>query len=334
MIEIKNVTKKFETKQGLLKAVDDVTLTIEKGDIYGIIGYSGAGKSTLIRCLNLLEVYDEGSVTVDGKELKSLSKKELLKERESIGMIFQNFNLLQSSNVYENIASPLKNSKKYSKSEIKKRVYNLLNLVGLEDKEKAYPSELSGGQKQRVAIARALSRDCKVLLCDEATSALDPNTTKSILKLLKKINKELNVTIVLITHQMEVVKSICNKIAIMEKGKVVESGNILEIFSNPTCETTKGFVLESLYSQEIYDVIRTRKNKDNIFSISFTGELVDDPVLSDIQKKYDISVNILFGSIEFISGKKVGNLIVEILGENFKNAICEIEKREAKVRKI
>lgn len=334
MIEIKNVTKKFETKQGLLKAVDDVTLTIEKGDIYGIIGYSGAGKSTLIRCLNLLEVYDEGSVTVDGKELKSLSKKELLKERESIGMIFQHFNLLQSSNVYENIASPLKNSKKYSKSEIKKRVYNLLNLVGLEDKEKAYPSELSGGQKQRVAIARALSRDCKVLLCDEATSALDPNTTKSILKLLKKINKELNVTIVLITHQMEVVKSICNKIAIMEKGKVVESGNILEIFSNPTCEITKEFILESLYSQEIYDVIRTRKNKDNIFSISFTGELVDDPVLSDIQKKYDISVNILFGSIEFISGKKVGNLIVEILGENFKNAICEIEKREAKVRKI
>ncbi len=334
MIEIKNVTKKFETKQGLLKAVDDVTLTIEKGDIYGIIGYSGAGKSTLIRCLNLLEVYDEGSVTVDGKELKSLSKKELLKERESIGMIFQNFNLLQSSNVYENIASPLKNSKKYSKSEIKKRVYNLLNLVGLEDKEKAYPSELSGGQKQRVAIARALSRDCKVLLCDEATSALDPNTTKSILKLLKKINKELNVTIVLITHQMEVVKSICNKIAIMEKGKVVESGNILEIFSNPTCETTKEFILESLYSQEIHDVIRTRKNKENIFSISFTGELVDDPVLSDIQKKYDISVNILFGSIEFISGKKVGNLIVEILGENSKNAICEIENRGTKVRKI
>lgn len=334
MIEIKNVTKKFETKQGLLKAVDDVTLTIEKGDIYGIIGYSGAGKSTLIRCLNLLEVYDEGSVTVDGKELKSLSKKELLKERESIGMIFQNFNLLQSSNVYENIASPLKNSKKYSKSEIKKRVYHLLNLVGLEDKEKAYPSELSGGQKQRVAIARALSRDCKVLLCDEATSALDPNTTKSILKLLKKINKELNVTIVLITHQMEVVKSICNKIAIMEKGKVVESGNILEIFSNPTCETTKEFILESLYSQEIHDVIRTRKNKENIFSISFTGELVDDPVLSDIQKKYDISVNILFGSIEFISGKKVGNLIVEILGENLKNAICEIENRGTKVRKI
>lgn len=334
MIEIKNVTKKFETKQGLLKAVDDVTLTIEKGDIYGIIGYSGAGKSTLIRCLNLLEVYDEGSVTVDGKELKSLSKKELLKERESIGMIFQNFNLLQSSNVYENIASPLKNSKKYSKSEIKKRVYNLLNLVGIEDKEKAYPSELSGGQKQRVAIARALSRDCKVLLCDEATSALDPNTTKSILKLLKKINKELNVTIVLITHQMEVVKSICNKIAIMEKGKVVESGNILEIFSNPTCETTKEFILESLYSQEIHDVIRTRKNKENIFSISFTGELVDDPVLSDIQKKYDISVNILFGSIEFISGKKVGNLIVEILGENSKNAICEIENRGTKVRKI
>ena len=290
MIEVKNLKKQFKGTHSTVTAIDDVSLNVEKGDIYGIIGYSGAGKSTLIRCLNLLEVYDSGTVTVEGRELKSLSKKELLKKRESIGMIFQHFNLLQSSNVYENIASPLKNSKKYSKVEIKNRVHELLKLVGLEDKEKSYPKELSGGQKQRVAIARALSRDCKILLCDEATSALDPNTTKSILQLLKKINRELGVTIVLITHQMEVVKAICNKIAVMEHGKIVESGNILEIFSKPTHSTTKEFVLESLYSHEVFDVIKEREVKGKVYSISFIGDVVDEPILSETQKNYDIIV--------------------------------------------
>lgn len=333
MIEIKNLTKKFKIDKGYINAVDDVSLTIEKGDIFGIIGYSGAGKSTFIRCLNLLENYDRGSVMIYGKELKSLEKKELLKLRQNIGMIFQSFNLLNSVNVYENIAIPLRNTKKYSKEEINLRVLKFLKLVGLEEKLKAYPNELSGGQKQRVAIARALSLDCKILLCDEATSALDPNTTKSILNLLKKINKEFSVTIVLITHQMEVIKTICNKIAVMENGKIVESGNILEIFSNPFAKITNELIFESLYSKELYDVLKSKKDLNNIFSIFFVGDLVEEPVLSTIQKKYNVDVNILFGNIEFVLGKKLGNLIVEIRGENLEKAILEI-KEKANIRRL
>lgn len=333
MIEIKNLTKKFKTDVGFINAVDDVSLTVEQGDIFGIIGYSGAGKSTLIRCFNLLEKYDQGSVTVEGKELKSLAKKDLLKLRQNMGMIFQSFNLLNSANVFDNIAIPLKNTKKFTKDEINKRVLKFLKLVDLEEKQNAYPNELSGGQKQRVAIARALSLDCKILLCDEATSALDPKTTKSILNLLKKINKEFKVTIVLITHQMEVIKTICNKIAVMEKGKIIESGNILDVFSNPKATTTKNLVFESLYSKELYDILQDKKDLENIFSIFFIGDLVEEPVLSTIQKKYNVDVNILFGNIELILGKKLGNLIVEITGKDLDKAILEI-KEKANIRRI
>lgn len=332
MISVKNLKKTFISKNSTVKAIDDVSFEVNEGDIFGIIGFSGAGKSTLIRCLNLLEVYDEGSVVVDGDELKSLSKRDLLKKRESIGMIFQHFNLLQSSTVYENIASPLKNTKGYTKEQIKTRVRELLKLVDLEEKENSYPSQLSGGQKQRVAIARALSRDCKVLLCDEATSALDPNTTKSILELLKKINRELKVTIVLITHQMEVVKSICNKIAIMERGKFVENGDLIEIFSNPKHQTTRDFVLESSYSSELSDILKEHTNK--VYSISFIGNVVDEPILSHVQKQYDVDINILFGNIEFLAGKKVGNVIVEILGERVDEAIRELEEEGMKVGEV
>ena len=333
MIEIKNLTKKFKTDVGFINAVDDVSLTVEQGDIFGIIGYSGAGKSTLIRCFNLLEKYDQGSVTVEGKELKSLAKKDLLKLRQNMGMIFQSFNLLNSANVFDNIAIPLKNTKKFTKDEINKRVLKFLKLVDLEEKQNAYPNELSGGQKQRVAIARALSLDCKILLCDEATSALDPKTTKSILNLLKKINKEFKVTIVLITHQMEVIKTICNKIAVMEKGKIIESGNILDVFLNPKATTTKNLVFESLYSKELYDILQDKKDLENIFSIFFIGDLVEEPVLSTIQKKYDVDVNILFGNIELILGKKLGNLIVEITGKDLDKAILEI-KEKANIRRL
>lgn len=333
MIEVKNLVKRFKTEVGYINAVDNVSLKVSKGDIFGIIGFSGAGKSTLIRCLNLLESYDSGYVEVYGKELKTLAKKELLKLRENMGMIFQSFNLLNSANVYENIAIPLRNTKRYTKEEIKERVLKFLKLVDLEDKQKSYPNELSGGQKQRVAIARALSLDCKILLCDEATSALDPKTTKSILNLLKKINKEFDVTIVLITHQMEVVKTICNKIAVMEKGKIIESGNILDIFSNPTTETTKNLVFESFHSNEVYEFLQDKKDIKNIFSIFFIGDLVEEPVLSTIQKKYNVDVNILFGNIEFILGKKLGNLIVEITGEDLDKAILEI-KEKANIRRI
>lgn len=332
MIIVRNLKKSFINKNSVINAIDDVSFEVEKGDVFGIIGFSGAGKSTLIRCLNLLEVYDEGEVIIDGRELKSLTKRELLKERESIGMIFQHFNLLQSSTVYENIASPLKNTKGYTREQIKNRVRELLKLVDLEDKENSYPSQLSGGQKQRVAIARALSRDCKLLLCDEATSALDPNTTKSILQLLKKINRELNVTIVLITHQMEVVKTICNRVAIMEKGKFVESGDLIEIFSNPKHPTTGDFVLESSYSSELSDILKDHTNK--IYSISFVGDIVDEPILANTQREFNVDINILFGNIELLSGRKVGNVIVEILGENSKDAIKKLEEKGLKVREV
>lgn len=332
MISVKNLKKTFISKNSTVKAIDDVSFEVNEGDIFGIIGFSGAGKSTLIRCLNLLEVYDEGSVVVDGDELKSLSKRDLLKKRESIGMIFQHFNLLHSSTVYENIASPLKNTKGYSKEQIRTRVSELLKLVDLEEKENSYPSQLSGGQKQRVAIARALSRDCKVLLCDEATSALDPNTTKSILELLKRINRELKVTIVLITHQMEVVKSICNKIAIMERGKFVENGDLIEIFSNPKHKTTRDFVLESSYSSELSEILKDHTNK--VYSISFIGDVVDEPILANVQNKYNVYINILFGNIEFLSGKKVGNVIVEILGENSEKVVKALKEKGMKVGEV
>lgn len=332
MIEVRNLKKKFVSNNLFVNAVDDVSFTVNNGDIFGIIGLSGAGKSTLIRCLNLLEVYDEGYVKIDNKELKSLSKRELLKERESIGMIFQHFNLLNSSTVYENIASPLKNTKGYTRERIKERVKELLKLVDLEEKENSYPSQLSGGQKQRVAIARALSRDCKVLLCDEATSALDPNTTKSILELLKKINRELGVTIVLITHQMEVVKNICNKIAVMEKGKIVEMGNLFDVFANPKHSTTKEFILESSYSAEVKEILKNHTEK--IYSISFIGDVVDEPILATVQKNFDVKINILFGNIEIITDKKIGNVIVEILGESKFLAIEELERKGMKVREI
>lgn len=331
MIEIKNLHKQFHLNNTIINAVDDVTLSIEEGDIYGIIGYSGAGKSTLIRCLNLLEKYDSGEVIVAGEELKSLSKSQLLKKRESIGMIFQHFNLLQSSTVYENIASPLKNTKGYSKEAIKQRVHELLKLVDLEDKINAYPSQLSGGQKQRVAIARALSRHCSILLCDEATSALDPNTTHSILSLLKKINQELGVTIVLITHQMEVVKTICNKIAVMENGKVVEKGNLLDVFFSPTHPTTKQFVEQSQYPDELESVL---KNHEHVYSLSFVGEVVDQPILSNLQKQLDINVNILFGNIEFLVGRKIGNMIVELTGTQIQEAISVLKKQGVQVKEI
>ncbi len=330
MIELKNVSKSFYSKDQVIKAVDDVSLKIEKKDIYGIIGYSGAGKSTLIRCLNLLEEYDSGEIYVAGEELKSLSKSNLLKKREKIGMIFQHFHLLQSQNVYNNIANVLKHTKGFPKNKIKERVLEVLKLVDLEDKIYAYPNQLSGGQKQRVAIARALSRDCNILLCDEATSALDPNTTKSILQLLKKINETLGVTIVLITHQMEVVKAICNKVAVMENGKFIESGEVLEVFSNPTSTTTKQFVEEN--RGEVISLLK--ESHDEIYQISFIGDVVDEPILSNIQKQLDVYVNILLGNIEVLGNKKIGNVIAEITGNDKEKAINALLEKGLKVIKL
>ncbi|TKC62056.1 ATP-binding cassette domain-containing protein [Pedobacter hiemivivus] len=243
MIELKHITKHFNHKNRQVVALDDVSLTVPEGKIYGVIGASGAGKSTLIRCVNLLERPSSGTVTVNGKALMKLSPSELAKERRHIGMIFQHFNLLSSRTVFQNIAFPLELDGQ-SKQEISKRVYELLALVGLADKAEDYPARLSGGQKQRVAIARTLASNPRVLLCDEATSALDPATTKSILALLKDINQQLNITILLITHEMRVVKNICDEVAVISSGKLIEQGPVDEVFGNPKHELTKEFILD------------------------------------------------------------------------------------------
>ncbi|OPJ63548.1 methionine ABC transporter ATP-binding protein [Clostridium oryzae] len=241
MISIKNLSKNFDTPYGKIEVLKGINLEIEKGDIFGIIGFSGAGKSTMIRCLNLLEKPDEGTIIIGDKDMTSLSKKELRKAREKIGMIFQQFNLFDSKTVFENVAFPLKVAK-YPKDKIKERVHEILELVELSDKAKAHPSQLSGGQKQRVGIARALANNPDVLLSDEATSALDPQTTYSILELLKNINRKLNLTIVLITHELDVVNYSCNNVAVIEKGVIMEKGSTEQVFSNPKSATAKIFI--------------------------------------------------------------------------------------------
>ena len=332
MIWLKNIKKTYFSGNNKIEALKGVSLHIEKGKIVGIIGYSGAGKSTLIRCINLLETPTEGEVIVNGKDLTKLSSKELRKCREKIGMIFQHFNLMSRRNVYENVAYPLK-GKGLSKAEIKKKAEDLLELVGLSDKISAYPSELSGGQKQRVAIARALANDPEVLLCDEATSALDPETTGSILKLLKEINEKLNLTIVIITHQMEVVKEICEKIAVMEKGEIVEEGNILDIFTAPKADATKKFISTVFHYDKIYDLLNDETfikalNKEVIARISFVGQTTSEAFISKISRNFKVDASILFGNIERIQGIPFGNLIVKLSGayENINSSISSLKE--------
>ena len=338
MIELKNVSKTFSLKGKIVEAVKEVNLTVEAGEIFGIIGYSGAGKSTLIRCLNFLEVPTEGEVIVNRQVLNQLSPKELRLARHKIGMIFQHFNLLKTRTVFDNVAYPLK-GQKISKEEKKEKVLRLLNLVGLEDKADVYPSQLSGGQKQRVAIARALANDPQVLLCDEATSALDPQTTKSILKLLKEINKELGLTIVLITHQMEVVKEICHKVAVMEKGRIIEQGNIVSVFSNPQSEITKDFVSSLFQDEKIFELLAERapleelSHLEKLVKISFVGQQTGHAFISKLSKKFNVAASILFGSIEIIQKTPIGHLIVSFHGnkEEIFSAINYLENSDIQV---
>lgn len=319
MIWIKNVKKVFNTKSNKVEALKGVNLHIKQGQIYGIIGYSGAGKSTLIRCINLLETPTSGEIVVNNKNLMELSPRELRKSREKIGMIFQHFNLMKNRNVFHNVAYPLK-SNGVSKEDIYEKVLKLLSLVGLSDKASAYPSELSGGQKQRVAIARALANDPQVLLCDEATSALDPQTTKSILKLLKDINEKLNLTIVIITHQMEVVKEICHSAAVMEGGTIVEQGDVLEIFSNPKEKITKDIVSTVFNYDKIYEFLKekefiTRLLEGEILAkISFLGANTGEAFISKLSRKFSVDASILFGNVEIIQNTPLGNLIVKFKG--------------------
>ncbi|MFC3885551.1 methionine ABC transporter ATP-binding protein [Bacillus songklensis] len=330
MIEIQNLSKVYKTKNGLVKGVDDVSITIQEGEIYGIVGYSGAGKSSLLRCINLLERPTSGKITVDGTDLTSLKGENLRVARLKIGMIFQHFYLISQKTVFENIAFALK-AAKMPLDQIKGRVEELLEMVGLSDKRDVYPTQLSGGQKQRVAIARALANNPSVLLCDEATSALDPKTTKSILNLLKKINKELNITIVLITHEMDVVKEICNRMAIMQDGKVIEEGSVYDIFANPKTELTKEFI-ESVVSFEVPETIISRC-EGPIVKIMFKGKIAGEGIISDTLQQFNVKGNFLHGSIEYIQEMPLGIFIMELKGqkEEIKTALQYIGKREAQV---
>ncbi|MBD8004770.1 methionine ABC transporter ATP-binding protein [Bacillus norwichensis] len=314
MIDIQRVTKRYKN----VAAVDDVSLTIRQGEVFGIIGYSGAGKSTLLRCLNLLERPTEGKILIDGKDLTALSDSKVRKERQKIGMIFQHFHLISSKTVFDNVAFSLKAAGK-TKEEIKKKVPELLEMVGLSDRSRHYPSQLSGGQKQRVGIARALANDPKVLLCDEATSALDPTTTKSILHLLKKINETLGITIVLITHEMEVVQDICHRVAVMEDGKVVEIGDIYDIFANPKTELSKQFV-QTVHSLELPERLLSGR-KGSIVQIVFQGDSAEEAVISETLKQFNVNANILHGQISYIQDRALGTLIIELIG-----ARADVEK--------
>ena len=318
MIELKNVTVDFDG----LKAVNDVSLTIEEQDTYGIVGFSGAGKSTLVRTTNLLQRPTTGEVLIDGENILDLSNKELRERRKKIGMIFQHFNLLNNLTVLDNVIFPIKKDKSLTKEEKREKALDLLETVGIRDKADSYPSELSGGQQQRCAIARALASDPEILLCDEATSALDPKTTKQILKLLKELNNKLRLTIVIITHQMEVVKDLCNKCAVMQDGKVVEHGSTLDIFSKPQNSLTREFVETSTNTAETIEEVKSNigiLGDDEILAkISYLGQSTTQPIINELYEIYKVKTNILAGNIEFINGTAVGNLIVTLKGDDDK----------------
>ncbi len=318
MIEINQVNKVFYQGANEINALADINLHIAEGTIFGVIGASGAGKSTLIRCVNMLEAPTSGEVIVDGVDLTKLSKSELSEARRNIGMIFQHFNLLSSRTVFENVALPLELAGK-ERSHIETKVTDLLKLVGLADKRDTYPANLSGGQKQRVAIARALSSDPKVLLCDEATSALDPATTQSILELLKEINRKLKITMLLITHEMDVVKSICHEVAIIGDGRLVEKGTVGEIFAHPKTELAHEFIRSTL-DLSIPEDYQARLQSERVegsyplVRLEFTGATVDAPLMTQIARKYNIDVSILSSDLDYAGGVKFGMMVAELFG--------------------
>ena len=316
MIEFKNISKHYQLKGQTIRALDQVNLQIPDGSIFGIIGYSGAGKSTLIRLINLLERPNEGQVIINNTDFTALSAKALRQERANIGMIFQHFNLLQTKTVAANIEMPMK-LLGWSAAEREKRLNELLEFIDLKHKKDAYPDELSGGQKQRVGIARALANHPKILLCDEATSALDPQTTKSVLALLKKINKEQNITIVMVTHEMDVIESVCDYVAVMEAGKVIETGPTLDIFSQPQHPTTKTFIQTVLQQQLPINILDNleHQNHNSIYSLQFLGTSAQETVIQAVIKKFDISLNILFANMTEINGAVIGQMFIQLLGD-------------------
>ena len=349
MITLDSVEKTYHLKNGDVEALKNVSLTIEDGSIYGVIGYSGAGKSTLVRCINLLESPDSGTITVNGTQITwhdadgtfhKKSNHEMKKVRRGIGMIFQHFNLLDRSTVFDNIAYPLKYNG-LSKEEINIRVTELLKLVDLSDKRNVYPSQLSGGQKQRVAIARALANNPKVLLSDEATSALDPEATASILSLLKTLNQKLGITIILITHEMSVIKAICQKVAVMENGRVVEEGDVYSIFAEPKQPITKKFIASQSSLAKIDTLIndvRVYNPKDGgkLIKLTFLKSSVGESLISLVSQKFDVKLNIVLANVDMIQDAPLGEIIVVIKGEekNIKAALDHFIEQKVRVTQL
>lgn len=317
MITFDNISKNYTVKKQQVHALQHVSLTVNDGDIFGIIGFSGAGKSTLIRMVNALEVPTEGHVEIDGPNINALSFSELRKVRKKIGMVFQQFNLLDSKTVFDNVAIPMILNKE-PKEKIEKRVMELLAFVELSDKAHAYPSQLSGGQKQRVGIARALATDPSILLCDEATSALDPDMTDAILNLLQKINKELNITILFVTHDIHVIQRICNRVAVMEHGNVVETGSVLDVFSNPQEAMTKRFVqtvIPDKIPENIIEDLHTDTRNYKLVKIRFLGNDAKQSSLCYINKHFDVETNVLFASVTQLQQTVLGIFIIQIVGD-------------------
>ncbi len=336
MIEFRNVKKSYLANGQNVDALKGVQLTVEKGDIFGVVGYSGAGKSTLLRLVNMLEKPTEGEVLVNGKSFVGLKSKELRAEKKKIGMIFQHFNLLQSKTVFDNVAIPLVllGTKKQT---IQKRVNELLEFVGLLDKARSYPEELSGGQKQRVGIARALATNPSILLCDEATSALDPQTTGDVLKLLKRINREYNITILLITHEMSVIKEICNKVAVMENGRVVEHGPVIDVFSKPSTEIAQSFVRTVIHDELPQSFLKSLNEKNSaVWKLNFLGSSSGRHLLSTVAKSFDVHLSVLSANISEIQEIPFGNLIVEVIGETaeIKKAFDYIVKEDVIIQEV
>lgn len=318
IIQFKQVSKTYHSEKDTVVALRDVDLEIKKGEIFGIIGLSGAGKSTLIRSINQLEIPQTGSVIVQGVDITKLVGNDLREARRKIGMIFQHFNLLSSRTVFDNIGFPLEVAG-YKPSDIKKRVLELLDLVGLSDKMTAYPSQLSGGQKQRVGIARALANHPEILLCDEATSALDPQTTISILKLLRDINRRFGLTIVLITHEINVIKEICDSVAIINNGQIIESGPVVQLFSNPQTEIAQDFIRTATNDkipENLQALIhsQTGAGAGNLLRIFFQGEAAKEPIITSLIRRFNLNVNILFANLDFIHDTPFGSLIVDLTG--------------------
>lgn len=319
MICLKNISKEFINNGKSFRAIDDASLSIKKGEIFGIIGFSGAGKSTLVRCINLLERPESGKVIINGNDICSLSQRKLREQRKKIGMIFQGFNLFASRTVYKNVEFALR-GKKLSREQKKEKVNELLKLVELNDKANAYPSSLSGGQKQRVAIARTLASDPEIILSDEATSALDPKTTWSILQLLEKVNKELGITIVVITHEMQVIKDICHRVAVMKGGRIVEVGEVFDIFANPKEEITREFVETTSNLSKIYSLIEKKskivnlKNNEIIVRFKYLERNVSEALVSKLSRDYRLDINIIFGNIELINENPIGGLVAIVNG--------------------